>query len=509
MDVVDLRSRRLSARQLAAFTAAVALFAILADAALGHGLTWENDPYWTYWVTKTFLIATVFGIGTAVAGVGVGAGAVITLVHTAVLTLYYWSLSPIGLPSHPTWLDLEHTWLTGLPIHFGVVYLGYLTALFLWDRPRRETYVEGRALALESLGLAIATVAVSGTLLSLVLWEFPGATWFLVRLLVTFVLLFVWLAYAGRSVAAKVGGAVVVALAWATYAQFLGPSGLPDLPLRAFATTPPSTTLEWLSYEDVWLIGLPVVLLVTGAILLVLPPRAQLAKAAAVLVVLAVPPLVGALVWPGGTDVRVRAAGPAQIETGAWFSGSLDGAQGSLSLEGVDQGDRVTSLPPHDQLAIRATVAASGTTYGVRVSRPMVDDPLGRFTTWWGVGVDVWHHGRTGIGTDRIPAMRSEVAVFGIGDVSADGKPVATGVPVHVMTTSEGAELDVGDPELELLPGLPDGHLRVLWPAYEGGADDDGSVVAYVVGSAEIVLLLAIALGVARTRRRTRERAAG
>src|SRR5205814_1851264 len=27
--------------------------------ALGHALSWENDPYWTYWITKTFLIATV------------------------------------------------------------------------------------------------------------------------------------------------------------------------------------------------------------------------------------------------------------------------------------------------------------------------------------------------------------------------------------------------------------------------------------------------------------------
>ena len=54
-----------SLRELAKFTGAVALLAILADAAIGHALLWENDPYWTYWVTKTFLIATVFALGTA------------------------------------------------------------------------------------------------------------------------------------------------------------------------------------------------------------------------------------------------------------------------------------------------------------------------------------------------------------------------------------------------------------------------------------------------------------
>lgn len=80
-------NRVLTTSDLAKFTALVALLAILADAAVGHALLWENDPYWTYWVTKTFLIATVFGLGTAWLGTGVGRGAVITLVHTVILTL--------------------------------------------------------------------------------------------------------------------------------------------------------------------------------------------------------------------------------------------------------------------------------------------------------------------------------------------------------------------------------------------------------------------------------------
>jgi hypothetical protein len=91
--------REMGSRELGKFTAAVALLAILADAAIGHGLLWENDPYWTYWITKTFLIATVFGLGTAWLGIGIGPGALITAVHTFVLTIYYWSLSPVGLPS--------------------------------------------------------------------------------------------------------------------------------------------------------------------------------------------------------------------------------------------------------------------------------------------------------------------------------------------------------------------------------------------------------------------------
>jgi hypothetical protein len=110
---------RLTAGHVSRFTAIVAILAIFADAAVGHGLTWENDPYWTYWITKTFLIATVFGLGTAWFGIGVRRGAVITAVHTVVLTVYYWTLSPVGLPSSPEWLDLEHTWVTGLPSTSG------------------------------------------------------------------------------------------------------------------------------------------------------------------------------------------------------------------------------------------------------------------------------------------------------------------------------------------------------------------------------------------------------
>jgi|GEM_PF-6682095 len=51
-----------SLRSLAKFTAVAALLAILSDAAVGHALLWENDPYWSYWITKTFLIATVFAL---------------------------------------------------------------------------------------------------------------------------------------------------------------------------------------------------------------------------------------------------------------------------------------------------------------------------------------------------------------------------------------------------------------------------------------------------------------
>ncbi|HZW77051.1 MAG TPA: alcohol dehydrogenase catalytic domain-containing protein [Flavobacteriaceae bacterium] len=58
-------------------------------------------------VVETGAKSTVFGIGTVLFGSGVGKGAILTAVHIFLLTTYYWMLSPIGLPGHGEWLDLE------------------------------------------------------------------------------------------------------------------------------------------------------------------------------------------------------------------------------------------------------------------------------------------------------------------------------------------------------------------------------------------------------------------
>src|SRR5688500_8622027 len=91
----------LSLSELVKFTALAALLAMFADAAVAHAMLWGNDPYWTYWVTDALLMATVFGLGTAWLGVGLTRGAVLTAIHVLLLTTYYWTLSPIGLPGQP------------------------------------------------------------------------------------------------------------------------------------------------------------------------------------------------------------------------------------------------------------------------------------------------------------------------------------------------------------------------------------------------------------------------
>jgi hypothetical protein len=362
VSTANVRPERVrGSRELATFTALAALLAILSDAAVGHGLLWENDPYWTYWITKTFLIATVFGLGTAWLGTGVGRGAVITLVHTVVLTVYYWTLSPIGLPSHPNWLDLEHTWLTGVPVHFAVIYLGYLTALWIWRRRPLEDDAPG-AVALAALVAGVAIVLVAGLLASLAVADFPGLTWFVVRLLITVPFLLLWWAAAGRDWPAAVGGAITLALIWGTYGHFLSPSGLPDSPLRITSDAPPPAEVEWLDYRELWLVSVPIYLLVSGLVLAAAVPLMTrlrvLAAPAAVALALAAAPMLIAIpfVDAGGDDARLAGAGQAQIERGTWYSDDFVGAEADITVVAEDRGGRVTPLPPHDEVSVEARV---------------------------------------------------------------------------------------------------------------------------------------------------------
>jgi hypothetical protein len=499
----------LSGQQLGLFTALVALAAILADAAIGHGLTWENDPYWTYWITKTFLIATVFGIGTALIGMGRARGAIITAVHTLILTIYYWTLSPVGLPSHPHWLDLEHTWLTGLPIHFGVIYLGYLMALWVWRNVQlnsEQNFESARSLALNALGFGALIVLVAGGLSNLALGEFSGVTWYIVRLLITVPFLIFWWGAVGRNLIANIIGAVTLALIWATYSQFLGPVGLPDSPLRIFSEASPPATVHWQSYNQIWLISLPIYIASMIGILTLASRRLdrQMLKPFAVLAaILTLIVLIAMAIIPNdshsaGRRAKIQAQGPVFVETGPFYSDKFTKGNGKISLNATDTGDRVSPLPPHDELIIHATIQVENHNFLVKVGKPMVEDPAGRHTTWWGVGFDADHHGKSGIGTSELPNIKSELAVFGIGEVYMDGQLVASGVPVHAMTAKSGfpnnakLELDVGDKEMTPLPGIPNGHLRVLWQDYQG--EIPASHTAQYIGG-NLVLLGLIAGG--------------
>jgi hypothetical protein len=225
--------------------------------------------------------------------------------------------------------------------------------------------------------------------------------------------------------------------------------------------------------------------------------RQAVGPAAAVLAVVAAPLVIAIpLADAGGDNARVEAGGQAQVERGDWYSDDFAVADAELTVTAIDQGGRVTPLPPHDVVQLAARVEhPSGDTFEIVAAKPLVDDPLGRHGTWWGVGLDVWHHGESGIGTERLPAIHSEVAMFAVGEVRRGGQLVAAGVPVHVMTADEGLpgrlELNVGD-EQTPVAGLPDERLRVVWEDFTGGGEKKSD--RHVIGTTVLLILLALAL---------------
>jgi hypothetical protein len=503
------------------FTAMASSLAIFVDAAIGHAMIWGNDPYWTYWITDTLLMATVFGLGTAWLGMGLVKGALITAAHILALTVYYWSLSPIGLPSHPEWLDLEHTWITGLPVHFGVYYLGYVVALWLWRR--RFAAMESDATGLSPLGeaaLALATAAavvvIVGLTQTAATGEFPGATWFVMRIAVAFPLILVWWAVAGADRTAAVAGGFMLGFVLATYGHFLGPVGLPNPSIRILAENPPPAEVHWLSYRQEFLVLLPLTLAVAIVAFLVAlwwrarreaaaaPPAsgfrwAPVLTAAAVLAGLGT--VAAVYTGPEGHRAAVTSTGPASLQTGTSYQGEARPVAATLRMTVENRNTHRTPLPPHDRVDIDASVPGpDGTVYAVRATKPMVADPQGRFTTWSGVGFSVWHHGRSGIGASELPAVQSNVAVFALGKVSANGREIAAGVPIHVMTAArDGAhlELHVGDANFPL-PEVPNGHLRVVWAGYQGGHAPHLSYARYTWGGSVLLVLLSFAVAAAR-----------
>ena len=489
-----LQSERLSPANTAKFAILVGFAAIFFDASVGHGLTWQNDPYWTYWITKTFLITTVFGLGTAWFGIGVGRGALITAVHTLVLTVYYWTVSPIGLPSTPNWLDLEHTWISGVPNHFAVIYIGYLLALWAWrQRWYGSPIPDSAALGGRALAFGLAIVVIAGGLASLALGDFPGVTWFVVRLLITVTFLLVWWGVFRTDALTGVIGAVLMALVWATYGQYLGPSGLPDRPLRILAEGPPPASAEWLSYRDLWLISLPIYLAVMIVAMAIPAGRAARPRPAPLTLVALAPVvlLVIALVVSDDEDgVSATFTGSGNVSVEGVGAGA-----GDIRIDAVDMGNRVSPLPPHDRLLVDATFNAGGQTYAVSVRQAMIEDPLGEETTWWGVGLDVRYREEDG------ETFTAEVIGYGFGDLTVDGTLVAQGVPVEVLASHHddyGLTLEIGS-DVTPIPGVGDGTMTATWSAFSGDAPQDASTRRYIGGG--ILLLGFIAAGIILNRR--------
>ncbi|HEU5286209.1 MAG TPA: hypothetical protein VFU20_06845 [Sphingomicrobium sp.] len=470
---------RLSIRGTAKFGLLTGLCAIFIDAAIAHGLFWENDPYWTYWITKSFLIATVFIIGTAFLGIGLVQGFLITAVHTAILEIYYEWLAPIGLPQEPQWLDDNHLWVTGVPVHYLAILIGYLMALWIWRRadPVREggsarsadsagARATPAALAVSALVATAVILVLSGVIThAILLGEFPGITYFVQHLLIGFVFLYLWSAYVGAGERGWIVGALMLSLVWTTYGIYLGPVGLPE-------------KVQYLTHHQHWsrvfpgdflaaLIGLFI------AIRLLPSLSARVPAAALSLLALALLAPDSAVAKPRGLHAGAAASGQAHRVLGpnpVDFR-STQPANGSISIKVVEGGNRWSHVQARDAIELAAEFTASDGRYRIVVDRAMPRHPLGAYTTWNGVALNHEMHGETGIGTSKLPLMMPEISLYGWGKVWRNGQLVAAMTPVHAMVSTGGSMpgvmLEV-DTEEKTLRDVAGGYLTVYWPTVEG-----------------------------------------
>jgi hypothetical protein len=445
------------------FAVLVGLAGIFVDAVIAHGLFWDNDPYWTYWITKTFLIATVFAVGISLIGVGVWQGAVVTGVHTLILEVYYDWFAPVGLPQEPEWLDFNHIWVSGTPAHFLAIFTGFLAALWLWRRnnmPENLNTSDSRGNLSVAL-LAAALVLVLDGLIThgLLMKQFPGWTYFIQHLLVTTVFVLGWGAYAGFDLTGCLTGSVTLALLWVAYAMYVGPSGLP-------------VEVRYLGYEELWLKAFPGGL---AAALVGLFAASRLLKAKlrpATLLVGALSLLLIGTAQAQGLKARGTATGSCMQIVGpdpVDMKNSLIGT-GSITVATVEKGNRWSHVQNTDEMNVQAKWNAGGITWEVMIDTPMPRHPRGKYTVWNGVVYRHEMHGHTGIGTNKLPLMKPEIALWGWAKVKKNGREISRMSPAHAMVTKEGdmkgVMLEISTEDKDLI-GAPDGYLTVMWHEIE------------------------------------------
>ena len=482
---------QLGAAGVVKFGALVGLGGIFYDAVLAHGLMWENDPYWTYWITKTFLITTVFALATAFFGIGLAQGAIATAVHTLILEVYYQWLSPVGLPRETQWLDFDHVWITGVPIHYAAIFAGYLTALWMWRRRPLVAQPSPHRLGLFALVATALVLALDGLIVQgLILRQNPGLTFFVVRALISVPFFLALATYVGLDGAGIVVGSGLLALIWTSYSIYLGPIGLPLGPI------------DYPGFEALWLRAFPgqLVAMLLGIWLAarslrllqkadaVPQPRGDGDRRTAgwVTPLLAILMLLGASAALAaglmlarqpdapGLEIGASASGDALVVRGPdpYALGQAQPTSGTIRVQAVETGDRWSPLQSKDTMAVTAEFRdpRDGASYRVTINTPMRQEPEGRYTTWFGVSLGHAHHGDTGIDTPALPRVASELALWGYADVFRDGQLVAGSKPAHVMVVKKEQGslpgqvfLSVGTERKDLV-GVPDGYVNVIWP---------------------------------------------
>jgi hypothetical protein len=174
-----------------------------------------------------------------------------------------------------------------------------------------------------------------------------------------------------------------------------------------------------------------------------------------------------------GLELTASASGEALATTGAdpYALGGAAPTSGHIDIRAINAGGRWSALQSKDSMELTAefTHPRDGATYRVAMTTPMRQEPEGRYTTWFGVGVGDAHHGDTGIDTPALPRVAAELSLWGFADVYRGGQLIAGGKPAHMMVVQKEQGSLPGQVFLSVaterkdLVGVPDGYLNVIW----------------------------------------------
>jgi hypothetical protein len=217
--------------------------------------------------------------------------------------------------------------------------------------------------------------------------------------------------------------------------------------------------------------------------------------------------------WVRGQEVELAGSGQVLFGPSAADPASSDfrPVSGSIRISATDWNSNLCPLTPYDRVAVDASINTGERVYQLRVRQPMPDDPQHRFSTWRGVGIRPAEQ-PAGIPGEESPSLSdAELAIYGLGDLTSEGRVLAKDVPVRLIASrtgladGNGLQLDIDHEAFASADGPAEGvKMRIYWQDYKGEVPPNANPVRYLGGGSVLLAMLGAIISMNRHERRRR-----
>lgn len=263
--------------------------------------------------------------------------------------------------------------------------------------------------------------------------------------------MFPWSSYVGFDTKGLFTGALLLSLLWLTYNMYLGPLGsLNNSPV-------------YLNYKDLWfkvfLGSLCIIInwnIYRKAIYAIGEETIMIYRIVLTLLLMMFAVQGVGFAESSGSPASAGTSGEGIIVTGSnpYNFESKKPINGMISINVNNLGDRGSPLQNIDEVTVKAKFSTSDSDYEVSITEPMINHINGRDPTWFGVSYNPKMHGNTKTGTNKLPEIEPDIAIWRWAEVSKNGKLIHTRVPVHVKVMKEtplkGISLEISTQEQTL-----------------------------------------------------------